>query len=484
MKLSQPKLAEPKKGNDDQNHGPSPSPSILSGPEKILSIIIVTTMTFLGPAPMSIYFPILSSLSRDLHVSPSRMSLTITVYMITQALFPLLTASFSDQRGRRPVFLVCLTVYLGANIGLASQTSFAALMALRCLQSFGASSLSVVGIAAMTDIITRAERGKYRIYTSSGYTLASLLGPVMGGLLAQFLGWRSVFWFLAIFAGVMLLLILMFLRESCRTVVRDGSVPPQRWNRALIDWMHPLEYCSESPPQPGSTCRRGVLDTIRLLGSWQTGLLVASQAVLFCGSMAIFASIPLLFQRKYGFQIWQIGLVYVPYAAGGFAARWIVSHLTAKNMRRYRRHIGAEVIDPREFPFERVLYLAGAWVIVYGWIMQRDVHVAGPLVVLFFTGNATTGASVGLTGLLLGIHRRRPAMALAAANMARFLCAAGAVAAIIPGIKLIGIGWMGTVVAGIYLMMSGMLWVVYYHGQRMRPSNLKKGIGLLQRANA
>jgi hypothetical protein len=84
MKLSQPKLAEPKNGNDDQNHGPSPSPSpsILSGPEKVLSIIIVTTMTFLGPAPMSIYFPILSSLSRDLHVSPSRMSLTITVYMV------------------------------------------------------------------------------------------------------------------------------------------------------------------------------------------------------------------------------------------------------------------------------------------------------------------------------------------------------------------------------------------------------------------
>ncbi|KAJ5834122.1 MFS general substrate transporter [Penicillium robsamsonii] len=482
MKLSHPQVVEPKNGNDNQDHGQGPSPSILSGPEKILSIIIISTMTFLGPAPLSIYFPILGSLSRDLHVSPSRMSLTITVYMITQALFPLLTASFSDQRGRRPVFIFCLTIYVGANIGLASQTSFAALIALRCLQSFGASSLSVVGIAAMTDIITRAERGKYRIYTSSGYTLASLLGPVTGGLLAQFLGWRSVFWFLAIFAGVTLLLVLVFLRESCRAVVGDGSVSPQRWNRALVDWLHPLEYCPESPPRPPLTWRRGVLDTIRLLGSWQTGLLVGSQAVLFCGSMAIFASIPLLFQRQYGFQIWEIGLVYVPYAAGGFAARWIVSPLTAKNTQRYRRHIGAEVIDPREFPFERVrlevilplVYLACVWVIVYGWLMQRDVHVAGPLVVLFFTGNATTGASIGLTGLLLGIHRRQPAMALAAANMARFLCAAGAVAAIIPGIELIGIGWMVTVVAGVYLMVSGVLWVVYYYGQSLRNSK-KKG---------
>ncbi|KAJ5770374.1 MFS general substrate transporter [Penicillium nucicola] len=511
MSPSHPDITQPKNVNDDKEQGPfmdqgslireqgmegqdvleSPSPSILSGPEKVLSIIIITTMTFLGPAPMSIYFPILGSLSRDLHVSPSQMSLTITVYMviprtpqIMQALFPLLTASFSDQRGRRPVFIICLTASLGANIGLASQTSYTALMALRCLQSFGSSSLSVVGIAAMTDIITRDERGKYRIYTSSGYTMASLLGPVTGGLLAQFLGWRSVFWFLAIFAGVMLLLVLVFLRESCRALVRNGSVPSQPWNRALVDWLHPLKTCQASRPQPPSTLGRGILDTIRLLGRWQTGLVVAFQAVLFCGTMAIFASIPVLFERHYGFQPWQVGLVYVPYAVGGFAARWIVNPLTTKNMQRYRRRVGVQATDylPQDFPFERarleiiipLVYLGCAWMMVYGWLMERKVHVAGPLVILFFAGNAITGASVGLTAMLLGMHRRRPAMALAAANMVRFLCGAGAVAAIIPGIKTIGIGWMGTVVAGIYLVVSGVLWVLYYYGHRLRNSYRKK----------
>ncbi|KAJ5295559.1 MFS general substrate transporter [Penicillium antarcticum] len=374
MRLSQPDPAELKNGKDNANQGTlikprktedrdflqSPSPSILSGPEKVLSIIIVTTMTFLGPAPMSIYFPILGSLSRDLQVSPSEMSLTITVYVITQALFSLLTASFSDQLGRRPVFIVRLTASLGANLGLAWQTSFTALMALRCLQSFGSSSLSVVSIATMTDIITRAGRAKYRIYTSSGYTLASLLGSVTGGLLAQFIGWQSVFWFLAIYAGVMLFITLVFLRESCRAV------------------LYPLEYCQVSTPQPPSTLGQGVLDTIRLLGSWQTGLLVAFQAVLFCGTMAIFANIPLLFERQYGFQAWQVGLVYVPYAAGGFAACWIVSPLTARNVRRYRCLVGAESMDhrPQDFPFERaclevilpLVYLACAWknIIAFG----------------------------------------------------------------------------------------------------------------------
>lgn len=378
---------------------------------------------------------------------------------------------------------------VGANIGLALQSTFAALMALRCLQSFGSSSLAVVGIATVTDILNRAERSKYRIYTSSGYTLASILGPVTGGLLAQFLGWRSVFWFLAMFAGVMLLLVLVCLRESCREVVRDGSVRPQRWNRALIDWLRPLAYLHDHPPPPESTRRpahgkkklrhgQGILDPIRLLGSWQTGLVVAFQAILFCGTMALFASIPLLFHRNYAFQPWQVGLTYVPYAAGGFAARWIVSPLTARNLQRYRHRLGADLMDhlPREFPFERarlqvilpLVYLAGVWVAVYSWLMQRRVHVAGPIVILFCAGNAITGANVGLTGLLLGIHRRSPAMALAAANLARFLCGAGAVAVIIPGIERIGMGWMGTIVTGVYLVGSGLLWVVYYQGQRWR----------------
>lgn len=405
-------------------------------------------------------------------------------FKITQALFPLLTASFSDQRGRRPVFIVCLAVNLSANIGLALQTSYGGLMALRCLQSFGSSSLSVVGIAYISDILTRAERSKYRIYTSSGYTLSHLVGPVTGGLLAQFRGWRSVFWFLAIFAAVTLLFILVFLRESCRAVVHNGDVPPQRWNRALIDFLHPLEYRQDTPWPRTPRRTRGVLDTIRLLSHRSTCLLSIFSAVLLCGNMAIFVSIPVLFQDQYGFQLWQVGLTYVPYAVGGFAARWIVAPLTTKNKRRYRRRIGVEAMDrsPQELPLERAclqvilpfVYMACIWMAVYGWLMKRNVHPAGPLVMLCLAGNAITGANVGITGLLLATHRKRPAVVLAAANLVRFLCAAGAVAGILPLVKTVGIGWTATIMAGVYLLFSGLLWVVYCYGHRWRTIEQKE----------
>lgn len=58
------------------------APSILSDSEKTVSIIIVSTMAFLGPASAMIYFPTLEPLARELRVPPGRMNLTITSYMV------------------------------------------------------------------------------------------------------------------------------------------------------------------------------------------------------------------------------------------------------------------------------------------------------------------------------------------------------------------------------------------------------------------
>ena len=59
----------------------------------------------------------------------------------------------------------------------------------------------VISSATVADLVTRAERGKYLAYSSLGSTLGPAVGPILGGVLTKFLGWRSIFWFLAIFDG-------------------------------------------------------------------------------------------------------------------------------------------------------------------------------------------------------------------------------------------------------------------------------------------
>ncbi|KAJ5525763.1 major facilitator superfamily domain-containing protein [Penicillium frequentans] len=208
--------------------------TILSETRKRWTITIASLVTFVSPVSANIYYPALNPLAQDLHVTPFKITLTITVFMIIQGIGSLMVAGLSDVYGRRPIVLLALLLYMGVNIGLAQQTSYPVLMALRCLQSFGSSTATVVCSSVAADLVPRSERGRYMIYSSLGVTLGPAIGPIVGGVLTQYLDWRSTFWFLAIWAGIMTIMLIVFVPETCRAVVGNGSIPPARWNRSLV----------------------------------------------------------------------------------------------------------------------------------------------------------------------------------------------------------------------------------------------------------
>ncbi|KAI9780424.1 MAG: hypothetical protein M1839_006698 [Geoglossum umbratile] len=86
-----------------------------------------------------IFFPAITALANALHTSIEKLNLTVTSYLIFAAVAPSVVGSWADMSGRRPVYIVTLTIYVAANIGLALQGSFAALFVLRMLQSAGIS---------------------------------------------------------------------------------------------------------------------------------------------------------------------------------------------------------------------------------------------------------------------------------------------------------------------------------------------------------
>lgn len=416
--------------------------------------------------------------------------MTTSNIQIAQALAPLLTATFSDLKGRRPVFIVCLTTYAIINIGLALQSSFPALVVLRCFQSLGSSGVTVVASATTADVITRAERGGYMAYTSLGYTIGPALGPILGGILAQYLGWRSIFWFLANLAGVIILLIFGFLNETCRVVVGNGSVPPPRWNRPVLALVRPRDWASPNHQSLVTFRRRpSVFDSVRLVAKKQFGFLILFSSVLFSGSMVLLSCIPALFESKYNFNELQVGLAYIPFAAGGLTARWTCGTLADRNFKRHGQLSGIEIVRNQqsrqsllEIPLEKariqiilpMVYLWCIWVTTYSWLMTKDIHMSVPLVIMFFLGNATTGSSNVLSMLMIDLHSHRPATAMAALNLFRFAFGAGAVAAAMPLIHAIGIGWTGTLFALIGLIASPALWVVYVCGHDWRRTDANR----------
>ena len=132
-----------------------------------------------------------------------------------------------------------------ANVGLALQTNYAALLVLRMVQAFGCSAAIALCTAVVADIATSSERGTYMGYATAGLLFGPSFGPLIGGLFAQYLGWRATFWFLVIFTGCLLLVFTFFFPETCRNVVGNGSIPAKGVNQSILGYLQERRHRRE-----------------------------------------------------------------------------------------------------------------------------------------------------------------------------------------------------------------------------------------------
>lgn len=124
--------------------------SIYTRRQKSFIVFMSSLGGFFSPLSANTYLPSIPKLSASLNVSTTLMNLTITAFLIFQGLAPSFLGDFADMAGRRPAYLVSFIIYVAANIGLATQSSYPALFVLRCLQVREA-----VSYLKFTDVITQ-----------------------------------------------------------------------------------------------------------------------------------------------------------------------------------------------------------------------------------------------------------------------------------------------------------------------------------------
>lgn len=471
---------------------PPPPYSIFTTWQKRLIVLAAALTAFFSPLSAQIYFPALPAIAKDLSVTDSQVNLTVTTYMIFQGIVPMFIGSLADSGGRRPAYLICFTIYLGANIGLALAPSYGALLGLRCLQSAGSSSTVALCVAVVADVVTSAERGQYIGLTVVPVVLAPALGPVIGGLLSQTLGWRSIFWFLAILGGVTIILVGVFFPETCRHIVGDGSITPPTMYRSLWQIMKRRRRVAHSnlTRQTSNVSKNkstykfkppNLLGSIMMLGEKETGLLLAFSSIVFAGFYCIATAMPFVFARNYGYNEIEVGLMYLPLAAGSVISALIVGTMVNRSFRRHCKKLSipydrTRQQDLADFPIERarlevgvpLLALAAASLIAWGWSIQARAHVAVPCVLSAIIGVGLIGFNNTTNALLVDIHPGKAGTATAANNLTRCLVGAGASAAIVPLIEAIGTGWACTLIGGLYVLFSPALLALMVWGVKWR----------------
>ena len=105
-------------------------------------ILLVAFAGMFSPLSSSIYYPAIHTIALDLRVTITLVNLTVTSYMIVSGITPAIVGDLADMTGRRPIYLATFLIYFAANVGLALQRSYPALLVLRMLQSAGGSGKS------------------------------------------------------------------------------------------------------------------------------------------------------------------------------------------------------------------------------------------------------------------------------------------------------------------------------------------------------
>lgn len=132
------------------------------------------------------------------------------------AIFPLFWSSFSEQFGRRTVYISSFLVYFVFNILSAESQNIAMFLVMRVLSGGAAASVQAVGAGTIADVWAVKERGRAMGIFYLGPLCGPLISPIVGGALAESLGWRSTMWFQVIFGAVCWLIIVFFLPETLK----------------------------------------------------------------------------------------------------------------------------------------------------------------------------------------------------------------------------------------------------------------------------
>nr|A0A348HAX9.1 RecName: Full=MFS-type transporter phiD; AltName: Full=Phomoidride biosynthesis cluster protein D [fungal sp. ATCC 74256]BBG28501.1 putative transporter [fungal sp. ATCC 74256] len=467
--------------------------SVHSVGRRRLIVLAASLAGFFSPLSASIYYPALPVIAHNFHVSNSQINLTVTTYLIIQGIAPMITAGFSDTAGRRPAYAICFIVYLAANLGLALQNDYAALMVLRCLQSAGSSGAIALANGVVSDIVTPQERGSFIAFASLGSILGPTLSPVIGGLITQYLDWHWIFWFLLIFTGTFCVPFFLFFPETCRKVVGDGSIVPPPINRSLTDYLRKRKRVKSGTEanQPATKRQKMVipnpLSTLQVFAVKQTAMILIPSGIAFGTFYAVLTGASNTFKVIYGFNQLKVSLMYIPLGVGGIASALSTGKLVDRNFRRHAEKLGITVTrnkrqDLSDFPLERarlevglpLFYLGTACLVIYGWILEKQYSVWGPIILMLVMSWTLAAFFQVMNVLLVDTYPGRGATVTAAVNLVRCELGAAAAAVISPMTDGVGEGWAYTIVAMIGFATTPLLLFTAVNGIRWRREAAEK----------
>ncbi|MFY9858996.1 MAG: MFS transporter, partial [Candidatus Cybelea sp.] len=148
---------------------------------------------FAGALDLSVLSPALPALGRAFNVQSGDLAWVFTLYLLVTVLSIAIASAMADRFGRRPVYLVCISLFAAGSIVAIFAPSYGVFLAARGIQALGAGGIFPVATAAIGDVVPADRRGAALGIVAATWGLAAVIGPSLGGLVTHYVSWRYIF---------------------------------------------------------------------------------------------------------------------------------------------------------------------------------------------------------------------------------------------------------------------------------------------------
>lgn len=324
------------------------------------------------------FAPGIPLVEKEFHFSDSNLAtFVVSIFVLGFAVGPLAIAPLSETYGRQPVYLISMFLFVLCTVACALSTNLGMLLAFRFLAGCAGSTPVTIGGATIGDMFPKEKRGAAMAVWGMGAQLGPMLGPIIGGFLAQAKGWRWAFWLQTIVAGAVLLSGTVFLRESYPVVLLEKKT--QRLVRETGD--HSLVSSMHDPTPARELAKRTLVRPVKML-LYSPIILVLSiyLSVLFGYLYLFLTTFPMVFQEQYQFSVGISGLTYIGLGIGSFTGLIIAG----KSSDIFYRRLTAQNNDSSKPEFRiPPLFLTSPLVAIaffwYGWSAEAETHWIVPI---------------------------------------------------------------------------------------------------------
>ncbi|WP_372658062.1 multidrug effflux MFS transporter [Hydrogenophaga sp.] len=185
--------------------------------------LILGLLSAIGPFAIDMYLPALPDIGRSLGAEVGSVQLTLTVFFLSLGAGQLFYGPVSDMVGRKPPLYFGLALFTLASVGCALATDIHTLVALRFLQGLGAAAGMVIPRAVVRDLHTGTEAARLMSLLMLVFSVSPILAPLTGSGVIAVVGWRGVFWVVALAAVAGLALVYGVLKETRSAAARVDS---------------------------------------------------------------------------------------------------------------------------------------------------------------------------------------------------------------------------------------------------------------------